>query len=96
MIATPTNLMPPTLLQRAKELSWLELESPDFAVMRSSKPGPRMARVELGVDPKSGLVEIAVVDDATAPARINETSAVLQLLQYTPVDGFVVPKKILV
>jgi hypothetical protein len=96
VIAAPTNLMPPTLVQRAKELSWLELESPDFAVLRSSQPGPRTARVELGVDPKAGLVEIAVVDDASAPARINESSAVLQLLQYMPVDGFLVPKKILV
>lgn len=95
-IAPPLGLLPASVHERAQELKWLELESPDLSVMRATAPGPRLARVQLGVDASSFLVELALVDDAAAPARIGESTAVLQLSKYKTVDGFAVPHHIAV
>lgn len=92
----PTALLPQSVHERAAKLVWMEIESPDFAVMRSSRPGPRMARVRIGADPKTAQVELAVVDEAGGPARVVESTAVLRFVDVGTIDGFAVPKQILV
>jgi hypothetical protein len=95
-IVEPVAVLPAMLHKRAAELAWLEIESPDFAVMRAGKVMAPTARVDLGVDPKTGYVEIAIVDDAAAPRRVTESTSVLQLRKYKPVEDFLVPHEIFV
>jgi hypothetical protein len=96
-IAGPPAFLPEALRKDAKALAWLELESPDFFVMRpaSSKAAP-LARVSLGVNMIDQRVQQVVVDDAAAPAAIGASTAVLRLSKYKAVDGFQVPFEIFV
>ncbi|MDZ4774955.1 MAG: hypothetical protein SGI72_17690 [Planctomycetota bacterium] len=91
-LSGPPSFLPDALKDAAKKLAWLELESPDFFVMRplSLKVAP-LARVTLGVNVIDQRVELVIVDDASLPSTINPSSAVLRLSKYTPVDGFQVP-----
>jgi hypothetical protein len=89
--AAPMSSLPESLQQRARELTWLDLETPDFTAMRSSRATGQMARVQLGMDPVSSLPEIAVVDDAARHPGLSEGTSVLQLADYKAVDDFRVP-----
>ena len=82
------------LVDAAKRLAWLEIESPDFYVSRTGTTPARMARVALGVDAITRRVELAIVDDAAARANPSSGAAVLRLTDYKTVDGFAVPYRI--
>jgi hypothetical protein len=91
-LAAPPAWLPEAMQKDAKTLAWLELESPDFFVMRpnSTKPAA-LARVALGVNAADSRVLQVVVDDAAAPAAIGPSTAALKLANYKPADGFHVP-----
>jgi hypothetical protein len=96
-LAGPPAFLPQALQKDAKALAWLELESPDFFVMRpASSKAAALARVALGVNVVDQRVQQVVVDDAAAPAAIGASTAVLKLANYKPVDGFQVPYTIFV
>jgi hypothetical protein len=91
-LSGPPALLPLALQQSAKTLAWIEIESPDFFVMRpgSANSAP-VARVSLGVNPIDNRVAQVVVDDAAAALSIGPSTAVLTLSKYKSVDGFQVP-----
>lgn len=93
-LAGPPAFLPEELQQSAKTLAWLELESPDFFVMRPGTTKAPLARVSLGVNVIDQRIEQVVVDDAAAPQVIGASTAVLTFSKYEPVDGFQVPKVI--
>lgn len=80
----------------ATKLAWLEIESPDLFTGRSAEPGrgPRTARIDLGVDPKTQLVGLVLVDDAALPAGVHESTVLLKFDMYELIDGFQVPHHI--
>lgn len=95
-MAAPPDVLPDTLKKGAQALAWIELESPDFYVVRAANPSNSLARVNLGVDVITNRVQIALVDDARANSSVSETTTVLTLADYKPVDGFQVPHHIFV
>jgi hypothetical protein len=93
-VGAPMSSLPETLQQRARELAWLEIESPDFSAVQSGGKSAPMARVQLGVDPRTNLPEIAVVQDASRPAGLSASTSVLQLFDWKPADDFLIPRHI--
>ncbi len=89
LVSAPADL-PPELAKRARKLTWLALESPDFALVRSEveRTAPALYRVELGVRGEDHLPAFAIV-------REKGTSAADPLLvefsEYRPQDDFRLP-----
>jgi hypothetical protein len=85
--ATAPAALPDALKEYATTLAWLEIDSPDLFAGRTAEPGrgPRIARIHMGVDPKTQLVGLALVDDAGLPAVL------LKFERYKLLDGFQVP-----
>lgn len=95
-----------------RKLTWLELESPDFALLhperRGERPdGARSYLVQLGLDPGDGLPRLAVVREKTVreklardqPAEASSRSAaplLFRLEHYQLAGDFLVPHQILV
>lgn len=92
-LAAAPAVLPEALREKSKNLAWIELESPDFFIMRGSGS---VARVSMGVNVIKNVVELVVVNDASLPAPISASTAVLSLDKYKSVDGFQVPHAILV
>ncbi len=95
-VGAPMSTLPESLQQRARELTWLELDSPDFSAVHTDGKAASMARVQLGIDPKTNQPEVAVVQDAARPAGISASTSVLQLQKYTVSEDFFVPRRVLV
>jgi hypothetical protein len=92
------------------QLQWLELETPDFHLSAgpersnappgsnpqqgSSSSAPKLVRVLIGADPKSGEVEIAWVDTGSSPSLLSASAVLIELTRYAPVDGFRMPQQI--
>jgi hypothetical protein len=91
--AVPEALLPAQLLETARKLAWLELQTPDVRPGTDNKVG---ARILLGLAADSGLPALALADDARAPQRLNPTASCVDLQQWKPMDGYSVPRKILV
>ena len=86
-----------------RKLAWLELESPDFALLhpdrRTTNTNDAGASylVQLGLDPGDGLPRLAVVrerprDASRAPAVAPPL--LFRLDNYRPHDGFLVPERL--
>jgi hypothetical protein len=95
----PTAL-PQTVKDRFAKapLQWLEVRTPDFhliaSIDRTAPPPPSLVRVAIGADAKSGEVELALVD-VDGPATAPTAAAVLiELANYTAIDGFRMPQLI--
>jgi len=89
----PVALVPEKLAAGAAQLSWFELETPDVRPGVKNQVG---ARILLGIAGASGLPAMAVADDAAAPRRVNPTTSFVDLQEWKPFDGWMLPKKILV
>lgn len=96
LVGAPMTSLPETLQQRARELSWIEIESPDFSAVQAGGKSAPMARVQLGVDAKTSLPEIAVVQDAARPSGLSASTSVLQLFDWKAADDFEIPFHIVV
>lgn len=85
-----------------KELSWLAVESRDFALLhpdrRGTRPVDRTYRVEFGIDPTTHLPRLAVVREVLTPGVPEPPAApmLFQLERYAPRDGYLVPGRIAV
>ena len=84
-----------------RKLTWLSLESPDFALLhperRAERPGQRLYVVELGLDPEDGLPRVAVVREQPDPSGGPSASPLcFRLDRYSSRDGFLVPLEIVV
>lgn len=83
------------LEKRASELSWLRVRSPDFRLVGGGATAP-MTRATLGFDPKTGRVEIALLEEDRAASGLTATARALRLDKSLEAQGYVVPKRIYV
>lgn len=95
-MSAPPPVVGPDHAQRAKELVWLDVESPDFRLVRAAKPGERPAlyRVQLGLDAKTSLPMQALVHEAGGKASVTPNTLFLELADWFLADGTRVPKQV--
>jgi hypothetical protein len=93
--SAPASL-PENLAKRGGELAWLRVASPDFRLVDVPPDPPRLFRASLGRDRKTGWVELALIEEDAPEPVLRPTATLLELLEPTPLQGFDVPKHILV
>lgn len=91
--SAPASL-PEPLKKRGGELAWLRISSPDFRLV--DVPPDRLFRASLGRDPKTGWTGLALIEEDVPESALRPSAALLELLEPTPLQGFNVPKNILV
>jgi len=98
LLPAPPASLPASVKNRFSEapLQWLDLRTPDFHLVApktpSAAPASSFVRVVIGADPKTGEVEIALVDvDANASAPTS-SAVLIELANYATVDGFRMPQ----
>jgi hypothetical protein len=87
--------IPATFAKRAGELSWIRARSPDFRLVGVSTPS-NLFRASLGWDPKTGRVELALVEEDVAVSALRPTAKLVELRKPQASGGFLVPQIILV
>ncbi|HEV8114161.1 MAG TPA: hypothetical protein VGR31_15420 [Planctomycetota bacterium] len=92
--AAPASI-PQRLAKRAGELSWLCVRSPDFRLL-GANPASGIFRASLGFDPKSGWVELALVEEDVADAVLRPTARLVEMQEPVDTQGFRTPRKIFV
>ena len=86
----------PAKLARPR-LNWIELVSPDFDLYRDEPPVnrdpalPRLFRVQVGADRKTQLPSLVVLREEGLPAEVTGEPLLFELLDYRPVDGYLLP-----
>ena len=95
-LAEAPKTLPERLRERAGELSWIALRTPDF-YLSSSKAREEVEReplyrVHLGIDPASKLPELAVIQRDVLGAV--DTAQLVELAQYATIDGHRVPHRV--
>ncbi|MBK7877921.1 MAG: hypothetical protein IPJ77_19755 [Planctomycetes bacterium] len=95
-MSAPPPVVGPDHALRAKELVWLDVESPDFRLVRTTTPGDRPAlyRVQLGLDAKTSLPVQALVHEAGGKASVTPNTLFLELADWRLYDGTRVPKQV--
>lgn len=95
-LAAPPTGIGKDYAARAMELTWLDVESPDFRLVQAPKANEAAAlyRVQLGLDPKTALPALALVHEAGGKARIGPSTLFLELAEWYDADGARVPKVI--
>lgn len=89
--ANPEAFLPAKLGESARKLAWYELATPDVRPGVKNEAG---ARILLGVAADTGLPALVLADDAAAPRRVNPTTSCVELADWKPFDGWLLPKKI--
>jgi len=92
LVAAPADL-PPIIAKRASKLTWLALESPDFALVRDDtvRAKPALYRVELGVRGEDQLPAFAIVrEKGDAPAD----PLLVEFSDYRAQDDFKLPQQL--
>lgn len=94
-LPAPPFPLPESMLARAKELAWLDLQSPDFAIARSDgKASTREVRAWVGVDVATKLPQLAVVAEDDRGTLVHESALLVELSDYRALEGFKVPHKL--
>jgi hypothetical protein len=95
MPAPPVEL-PAALAPAAAKLEWLAVESPDFHLVQTDKKKrDARYRVQIGLDPASGLPRMATVAEIENGAvSLASQPQLVELKSYEKLDGFQVPKEI--
>lgn len=93
--AKPPAELHPSLLAEAQKLTWLDLTSPDFyldlaALHESAGAGP-LFRAQLGLDPKSHAVRIAVIHERRGAACVQPSAMCVRMTEHLLRDGLQVP-----
>jgi hypothetical protein len=85
----------PELQKRTQKLTWLALESPDFALVRSdtARETPSVYRVEIGLRGEDGLPGVAIVREK---AKAGADPLLVEFSKYEERDGFRIPLVLLV
>lgn len=99
-LAAAPAALPEKFKARANELAWIDVQSPDFRLSRARKgkavSGTPICRVQLGIDPKADLVELALVNDGTSKAALAASTLLIEMKEFETRDDFKVPRSILV
>ena len=81
-----------------RKLRWIELRTPDFhlivAAGTATAPTSGLVRVQIGADPRSGEVELAVVDVDSNATSLSPSAVLIELSRYATIDGFQMPRSI--
>ena len=98
LLPGPPASLPAAVKNRFNDapLQWLDVRTPDFHLVASTSqaaaPAPSFVRVSIGADPKSGEVEVALVDvDSSAPTP-SSSAVLIELANYAAIDGFRMPQ----
>jgi hypothetical protein len=86
LLSAPPAGLPESQRQRAAELEWIALTSPDF-LARASDDQETLVRVEIGLDRAQHLPVLAIVADPARP----ESAVLAELEKYQLLDGYRVP-----
>lgn len=93
----PPPGIPPSLLERARQLRWLETVSPHFEHLEgvSSHFGTGgedvLLRAWIGVDATTNLPQLAMVARDDHGTIVHETASLFKLDKWRPLDGIQVP-----
>ena len=92
LVERPADL-PAELAQRTRKLTWLALESPDFALVRSEveRSGPTLYRVELGIRGEDNLPGFAIVRERDKP---RTDPLLVEFSDYQARDDFKLPAQL--
>jgi hypothetical protein len=85
--------IPAQLAKRAGELAWLRVRSPDFKLVGAS-PASSIFRGSLGWDRKTGLVELALVEEDAPDDQLRASARLVEMREPTASGGFLDPKRI--
>jgi hypothetical protein len=94
------GIVPPGLAARSPEspLAWLEVTSPDFDLAIGAEPEDvdpgRLYRATLGIDPGTGRVAEALVQELRDGKPLLSTSTWVTLGQHVSVDGVLLPESL--
>ena len=99
LVKGPPPVLPASLAKRASELTWLEIESPDFHSGTQLHPGtqasaPVFSRAWIGTDKQTRLPQLALVARADGGTIVHESALLVRLEDFKPIDGFQVPHKL--
>jgi hypothetical protein len=91
----PPSTVPAPLAARAERLVWLDAQSPDFRLLRAEgQRADGLYRVRLGTHPETGRIELALVGQDRGPEA--DRAVLVELKELEPLDGFLVPRQLLV
>jgi hypothetical protein len=86
------------LAERARELDWLEVKSPDFRLYSAPKSGARtpIYRALLGLSRDTGGIALAILNEEKARAMVVESSLLVVVPEWLELDdGYRVPRNLL-
>jgi hypothetical protein len=87
--------IPAQLAKRAGELAWLRVRSPDFRLV-GANPASNVFRGSLGWDRKTGLVELALVEEDAPDDQLRASAKLVEMREPTASGGLLVPKRIFI
>lgn len=93
LVKGPPPVLPASLVKRASELVWLEIESPDFHCDARSA-APVDSRAWIGTDKQTRLPQLALVARDDRGTIVHESALLVRLEEFKPIDGFQVPHKL--
>ncbi|MCC7011601.1 MAG: hypothetical protein IT454_03480 [Planctomycetes bacterium] len=84
--------IPAAMKSRADALKWIEVVSPDFALLGSDgKRSQRDVRAWIGVEATNARPSLAVIAEDDKGTLVHETALLVSFDKYKPLDGFQVP-----
>lgn len=89
----PTESSIRNLPKLAKQLSWLEMRSPDFQLYNVDGPGKRTGifRALLGVNQETGAVELAILSEDHKELGLHFSTMLVDISRRNKIDGYIVP-----
>lgn len=96
LLPAPPSGIPQGFFERARSLTWLEVQSPDFRLSRSMNAANAngLHRVQLGLDPKSSLPMLALILDPSSASALGPATLFLELRDWFVESGYRLPKQI--
>lgn len=95
---TPEAGIHPRFRSQLSELSWLRIVSPDLYLgpqaPRAADAPPPLYRADLGYDPESGAIRIAVIHELVEGAALQSGAMFVRMEDHAERDGLLVPHTI--
>ncbi|MDP6409491.1 MAG: hypothetical protein QGI46_08950 [Planctomycetota bacterium] len=101
LLEAPPPELPAGLAEHGARLSWLSLLSPDLRLSLDRAPpaaahGVPLYRALIGSHPRTGNIELAILQEGDGPRRIGRTTLLLELRGHFERDGFSIPREVLI
>jgi hypothetical protein len=96
--AAPTEGIHPRLRKELEGLSWVRATSPDFYLgpeaRRAADAPPALYRADLGVDPETRAVRVAVIHEVFEGSALRSGAMLVRMRDHAARDGLLVPHTI--